>query len=82
LKRRILSSCDALYANETIAVPEEVQQKMMKLATAFQKYAPHFTGAITPEVSVKAVLSVIENASLEKGDGGAFISHLGNKQWL
>lgn len=48
----------------------------------FAEYAPHFKGPITPEQSVTAVKSVIANASIEKGNGGDFISHLGNKQWL
>ncbi len=48
----------------------------------FTEYAPHFKGPITPEVSIRAVTNVWENASIEKGDGGAFLSHLGNKQWL
>jgi hypothetical protein len=48
----------------------------------FASYAPHFTGPITPEDSVKHILSVINKASIEAGDGGSFISHYGNKQWL
>jgi hypothetical protein len=49
---------------------------------SFAKYAPHFTGPLTPEQSVTAILDVINKASLENGDGGDFISHLGTKQWL
>jgi len=52
------------------------------LPAKFAKYAPHFRGPITPEESVKAVMNVVANASIEKGDGGAFVSHFGNKQWL
>jgi NAD(P)-dependent dehydrogenase (short-subunit alcohol dehydrogenase family) len=48
----------------------------------FVDYAPHFKGPITPEQSAIAVKSVIANASIEKGNGGDFLSHLGNKQWL
>jgi hypothetical protein len=48
----------------------------------FIEYAPHFKRPITPKESVTAVLSVMNNASIEHGDGGAFLSHLGNKQWL
>ena len=48
----------------------------------FMGYAPHFKGPATPEVAIQAVKNVWENASIEKGDGGAFLSHLGNKQWL
>lgn len=55
---------------------------MMEMAAKFVNYAPHFRGAISTDESVKAVLSVADNASVEKGDGGTFVSHLGNKQWL
>jgi hypothetical protein len=54
----------------------------MAMVAKFAEYAPDWKGAITPEVSVKAVMSVINNASIENGDGGSFISHWGNKQWL
>jgi hypothetical protein len=57
-------------------------KKFMELGAKFQKAAPHWKGPITPEESVKAVLSVIEKASVEGGDVGAFVSHYGNKQWL
>jgi hypothetical protein len=52
------------------------------MAASFAKYAPHFTGAITPEESVKQVLSVIDNVTVESEYRGTLISHLGNKQWL
>lgn len=48
----------------------------------FVEYAPHFKGADTPEQSVAALRSVIANVSVEKGNGGDFLSHYGNKQWL
>ena len=48
----------------------------------FQKYAPDFTGPITPQQSVEMVLQVIEEKSVEKGDGGIFVSHKGDKNWL
>lgn len=48
----------------------------------FQAYAPHFKEQLTTEQSVKAMVSVFEKASVENGDGGAFISHLGSKQWI
>ena len=63
-------------------VSEEEGPKLTKQGAKFVAYAPHFTGSITPEESVKAVLDVIEQASLAKGDGGAYLSHFGNKQWL
>jgi NAD(P)-dependent dehydrogenase (short-subunit alcohol dehydrogenase family) len=48
----------------------------------FKNYAPGFAGPDTPEDSAKAVISVIENSNLEKGNGGAFLSHFGTKRWL
>ncbi|KAL4796608.1 hypothetical protein BDV19DRAFT_360666 [Aspergillus venezuelensis] len=45
-------------------------------------YAPDFKGPITPEESVRHVRATWEKASIEGGFGGAFISHLGNKQWV
>ncbi|OAA80550.1 NAD(P)-binding domain protein [Akanthomyces lecanii RCEF 1005] len=61
---------------------EEEKRETAAMGAAFAKYAPHFTGPDTPEASVKNVLRVISTASVETGHGGAFISHLGNKQWL
>ena len=54
----------------------------MEQVKKFSAYAPHFKGPITPEESVRMVMEVIEKASLEKGDGGAFVSQFGNKQWI
>jgi hypothetical protein len=47
----------------------------------FVEYAPHFKGPSTPEAAIADVIKVINNATLEK-DGGAYVSHYGNKQWL
>ncbi|KAI1735260.1 NAD(P)-binding protein [Xylaria scruposa] len=66
--------------------PEELTQKQIQefgtLMGKFQQYQPNFKGPTTPELAVKDVIKTWENASLEKGDGGAFLSHLGSKQWL
>ncbi|KAF2430597.1 NAD(P)-binding protein [Tothia fuscella] len=51
------------------------------LIQAFEKHQPSFTGPITPEESVKAVLKVADGATVEK-DAGTFVSHHGNKTWL
>jgi NAD(P)-dependent dehydrogenase (short-subunit alcohol dehydrogenase family) len=61
---------------------EEDMKKLAIMGQKYVKYAPHFTGPIQPEESVKAVMDVIEKASLANGDAGAFVSHFGNKQWL
>jgi hypothetical protein len=63
------------------AAPEDVDKANI-LVGKFVEYAPHFQRPLTPEESVTAVLSVMNKASIANGDGGAFISHLGNKQWL
>lgn len=57
-------------------------QKAGQMLQQFKAYAPNFTKPITPEESVTAVLSVLHNSSIEAGNGGAFVSHYGNKQWL
>lgn len=62
-------------------VTEEQLQSIQAMGAKFAQYAPHFTGPITPHDSIKAMLSVIENATPQK-DGGQAISHLGNRQWL
>ncbi|KAJ5648816.1 uncharacterized protein N7484_002539 [Penicillium longicatenatum] len=56
--------------------------KAAVLVGKFAEYAPHFQRPLTPQESIKAVLAVMHKASIANGDGGAFISHLGNKQWL
>lgn len=54
----------------------------MGMVAKIANYAPHFTGPGTAESSVKDMLSVIQRASVEAGDGGSFVSHFGNKQWV
>ncbi|KAI1654477.1 NAD(P)-binding protein [Daldinia decipiens] len=61
---------------------EKELENRQKMFDKFAKYAPHFKGPMTPEESVKLVMKVIYNASLERGDGGSFVSHLGTRQWL
>ncbi|KAJ5201750.1 uncharacterized protein N7498_006413 [Penicillium cinerascens] len=67
-----------LYADAT---PEELQG-MSGFVGKLVTYAPHFKGPITPEESVRYVRLTWEKASIEDGFGGAFVSHLGNKQWV
>ncbi|UPK92050.1 hypothetical protein LCI18_002985 [Fusarium solani-melongenae] len=63
-------------------VTEEKTQKALRLASKFVDYAPNFQGPSSPEDSAKAVLGVMFEASLEKGDSGSFVSRYGNKQWM
>lgn len=55
--------------------------KLGALGAKFAAYAPHFTGPSKVEDSIRDVLNVIDNATIEK-TGGLMISHLGTKQWL
>ena len=61
---------------------EENLKGMMAMGAKFAGYAPHLKGAIQPDESVGLMLNLLNKASIEKGDGGSFISHLGNQQWL
>lgn len=60
---------------------EEQLKNVQAMGAKFLQYAPHFTGPIEPRDSIKAMLSVIDNATVEK-DGGKAVSHFGNRQWL
>lgn len=72
-----------MFANTFLVKESEKElENSQKMFGKFAKYAPHFKGPITPEESVKLVMKVIYNASLERGDGGSFVSHLGTRQWL
>ncbi|KAH8901626.1 NAD(P)-binding protein [Thozetella sp. PMI_491] len=63
------------------ATPEQLE-KIGGMSAKFKAYAPHFEGPVTPEVSVEKMRVVIENVSIEKGNGGEFLSQNGNKEWL
>ena len=54
----------------------------MALGEKFARYAPHFKGRTTPDESVKDMMKVIDEATLNKGYGGKFLSQYGNQQWL
>ncbi|KAJ2980345.1 hypothetical protein NUW58_g6968 [Xylaria curta] len=80
-----LSICPGTVDVGKIQSNRLTQRQVAEYATLFgkfQQYQPNFKGPVAPEQAVKDVISVWENASLENGDGGAFLSHLGNKQWL
>ncbi|KAL9063503.1 MAG: hypothetical protein Q9161_009432 [Pseudevernia consocians] len=68
------------------AVPSPDNAEDMKglqdMASKFAAYAPHFTAASTPQESVNTMLKLFEKSSIKNGNGGTFVSHLGNKQWL
>lgn len=64
-----------------IGTPEEFE-KLMAVAAKFKEYDPNWAGPGQPPDAVKAVLAVIEKASVANGDGGSFVSHHGDKHWL
>ncbi|CAI7584547.1 unnamed protein product [Penicillium glandicola] len=63
-------------------VTEEQMKALGAMLGAFAQYAPDFKGPSPPEAAVKDVISVFEKASVKTGDGGSFVSHYGNQQWL
>ncbi|OHW95680.1 short-chain dehydrogenase [Colletotrichum incanum] len=65
--------------NENLS--EQELEGALRTSAKFNEYAPGVKLAM-PEDSVKDVLKVIHESSLENGRGGAFISHLGSKRWL
>ncbi|KAB8227148.1 NAD(P)-binding protein [Aspergillus alliaceus] len=65
---------------DTTPTVEEAEGRQ-KLVSKLKTYAPHFTGPITMEESVRMQVEVIDKATVETS-GGTFVSHFGNKQWL
>ncbi|KAI1207831.1 NAD(P)-binding protein [Annulohypoxylon truncatum] len=68
--------------NDTTKLTEKEKRGFGEMVRKFSEYAPQWKGPITPEESVRHILGVVNNASVERGDGGSFVSHYGNKQWL
>lgn len=64
-----------------LVTPEQMVS-LQDMFIKFNGYAPNFTGPSAPPEAIGDVLSVLEEASIEKGNGGDYISHFGNKQWL
>ncbi|KAJ7735917.1 hypothetical protein B0H16DRAFT_1380197 [Mycena metata] len=62
------------------APSEKTIEEMKKLGGAISKIAPDFKGPLQPEESVRMQLEVIHGWTVEHS--GAFVSHLGNKQWV
>ncbi|KAI9763824.1 MAG: hypothetical protein M1840_009078 [Geoglossum simile] len=80
-----LSVSPGYVGTERVGVGPREEEDVERAADFGRKlaaYAPGFQGPISPAESVEAVLAVIEKASLEAGNGGEFVSHLGGKQWL
>ncbi|KAI1456246.1 NAD(P)-binding protein [Annulohypoxylon moriforme] len=67
--------------NDATKLSEKDQRGLEDMFRKFSEYAPQWKGAITPEESIRLVMGVINNASVEK-DGGSFVSQFGTRQWL
>ena len=65
-----------------IVVNDEDAKRIGILSEKFMTYAPDFKGPAPPETSAMEVMNVVYNASLQKGSGGSFVSHVGPKRWM
>ncbi|KFA50016.1 hypothetical protein S40293_05959 [Stachybotrys chartarum IBT 40293] len=63
------------------ATPEQMQG-VAGFLEKVAHYAPDFKGLVPVEEAIPIIRSTWEKISIDTGFGGAFISHLGNKQWL
>ncbi|KAI1483701.1 NAD(P)-binding protein [Daldinia eschscholtzii] len=73
----------ATEANTHAHLTGKELENAQNMFASFAEYAPNFKGPISPEESVTKVLNVINESSVERGDGGAFVSHLGRgAKWL
>ncbi len=57
-------------------------ERLKELGASFAKYSTDFKGPAPPAEAARDVMNVVYAASLEKGDGGSFVSHFGNKRWM
>ncbi|KAK7932022.1 NAD(P)-binding protein [Apiospora marii] len=63
--------------------PNEAQQaKLQEMFATITKYSPSFKGPDSPALTVNTLLSVMDDCSIEKDDGGKVWSHFKNKRWL
>ncbi|KAH9883691.1 putative short chain dehydrogenase [Xylariomycetidae sp. FL2044] len=63
-------------------ITEEQGKVWMEFASRVSEYAPDFKGPSSPQDAIPLIRSAWENASIEKGHGGAFVSQFLNKQWV
>jgi hypothetical protein len=71
-----------LIADLVCTVTPEQMAGLGGMLEKFKMYAPDFKGPDDPPESIRAVLNVVEKSSIHNGDGGAYLSHFGNKQWI
>ncbi|RYO80681.1 hypothetical protein DL764_009865 [Monosporascus ibericus] len=70
----------ALNTSVATFIPEQKRKGAMAMVAKFAKIAPHFKSPITPEESFRSILAVIGKASVDRGDGGSFVSLFRKKQ--
>jgi hypothetical protein len=71
-----------VMTEQNVEAAQKDPEKAMAMGATFAAYAPNFERPATAEESVASVLKVLDEKSVEKGDGGRFVSHYGNQQWL
>ncbi|KAE9373307.1 NAD(P)-binding protein [Stipitochalara longipes BDJ] len=64
------------------APKEEDAARLQALFSKLLRYAPDFKGPVSAEDAVADIMRVVNNASLESGNGGSSVSHFGTKRWL
>lgn len=78
-----IMQCSTIKADlDSPLVPQEQRLGLEKLKEKFKRYSPTFQGPDTPAESIKAVMSVVNNSTIENGASGAFLSHFGTKRWV
>ncbi|KAH7041522.1 uncharacterized protein B0I36DRAFT_261317 [Microdochium trichocladiopsis] len=79
-----MSLCPGLVENDNSRAPpsEDMAKYGPALFAKFAAFAPHLSGATTPDGPAADILRISADASIEKGWGGSFTSHNGGKQWL
>ncbi|KAJ4380187.1 hypothetical protein N0V86_004496 [Didymella sp. IMI 355093] len=61
--------------------PEQLQG-LKGFMEAMSKYAPNFKGFTPVDEAGRVNIATWKRISIQEGYGGAFVSHLGNKQWV
>lgn len=65
-----------------LKVTPEQMQGLVGFMGKMAEYAPDFKGPVQVDEAVRTNMLLWEKVSIESGYSGAFVSHLGNKQWL
>ncbi|KAJ4355642.1 uncharacterized protein N0V89_003662 [Didymosphaeria variabile] len=78
-----LSMCPGMVDTGSFSKLSPTQgAKLQEVTAKFQQYSPSFTGPYEPVEAVKKMTSTLDKLSIENGDQGKYLSHLGTKRWL